>query len=200
MTNPFIYDTYKDSVGNFRSLIIEILQFVLFVGVFLVVCYLFVITPNRVDGESMYPTLKDDDLLFSNRVIQLLGGSVLPGYNYRRGDIVIFQLPDRESYIKRVVGLPGDEVMIKSGSVFINGTKYNEEEYLSEDSFTRVMTSFLPEGVSLEVPKDSYFVLGDNRNFSKDSRYGDIGFINRRYIKGKVLFRIYPFATREFLI
>lgn len=195
-SNPFLHNlpTAKKSIKE-RG--IDILQGIVIFLSILVIIYLFLITPNQVDGESMYPNFKDQELLFTNRIIQYIGGKgILKAYNYEVGDVVVFQKPDHPDFIKRVLGKPGDDVMILDGYVYNNG-KMLTEEYLDPDLET--MPAAMTEGVEVTVPEGHYFLLGDNRNNSKDSRFSDIGMVDRKYIKGKVIFRWWPASAIGFI-
>ena len=102
-----------------------------------------------------------------------------------RGDIVIFRYPDNEEilYVKRVMGLPGDVLEIIDGTLYINGEAYENEEYLKEE----MIGSFGP----YTVPDESYFMLGDNRNDSLDSRFWQNKYVSKDKILGKVIFKYY---------
>jgi signal peptidase I len=142
----------------------------------------FIIQPTTVDGESMQPTLNNQD--------QLLIEKVSPRFmDYQRNDIIVFpdQRVDKKFYIKRIIGLPGETVNIKNGHVYIND--HQLEELLELELITEMGSTIFP----VTLPKDTYFVLGDNRNHSKDSRYTDIGMIHKRVILGKAFIRLYPF-------
>ncbi|MBE5925236.1 MAG: signal peptidase I [Lachnospiraceae bacterium] len=136
----------------------------------------------KMIGQSMSPALNNNDTLLLNK----------GAYSFRdpkRYDIIAFKLKeDADGYfnIKRIVGLPGETIQIKSGSVFINGESLRDIPF---DSL--IMT----EGLALEpitLKENEYFVLGDNCNNSEDSRYINIGNISAKEIKGKVVFRIMP--------
>jgi signal peptidase I len=141
---------------------------------------IFVIQPVKVEGTSMLPRLVDQERIFVNRFIYRFA-------QIERGDIVVFWYPrDRtKSFIKRVLAVPGDEVEIRYGSLYINGRRaqepYLRPEYSDHDSFRKQ-----------QVPADHYFVLGDHRNSSNDSR--NWGFVSRDLIYGKAVFRYWPMS------
>lgn len=139
---------------------------------------LFIIVNATVPTSSMETTIMRDDRVFGFRLAYLFDEP-------QRGDIVIFKFPDDEKllYIKRLIGMPGDTVEIYDGKVFING------EELSEP-YLEVVTqgTFGP----YEVPEDSYFMMGDNRNNSADSRYWDHTFLHRDKIVGKAVIKYFP--------
>jgi signal peptidase I len=144
-------------------------------AVFIVI---FVIQPVKVEGTSMQPHLADQDRIFVNRFIYRFA-------DIRQGDVVVFWYPkDRsKSFIKRVMGIPGDAVEIRDGVVYVNGSKI-AEPYLSPEFQDHL--SF-PKTV---VPPEQYFVLGDHRNSSNDSRHW--GFVARDSIYGKAIFNYWP--------
>lgn len=139
----------------------------------------------HVVGYSMMPTLSNGDLLVASKVDYRLHAP-------ERGDVVILKNPGvpTEDYIKRIVGLPGDHVLIRDAHVFINGSAL-DEPYISQPwTLTR---SWPPSTIGADgetVPGNSYFVLGDNRDHSRDSR--SFGFVNRDQIEAKVLLRFWP--------
>lgn len=139
---------------------------------------LFVYQPVKVEGGSMEPGLEDQERIFINKLV----------YRWEsidRGDIVVFRYPrdPHKSFIKRVIGLPGDRVRIAFGHVYLNG-ELVEEAYVPEDFLD---TRSYPDTV---VPANSYFVLGDHRSMSNDSR--DFGPVPRSYIYGKAVFGYWP--------
>ncbi len=140
----------------------------------------FVIVNAQVPTGSMENTVMTQDRVFALRLSYLFE-------NPQRGDIVVFPLPDDESqnYLKRIIGLPGDTVEIKDGKVYINNT----EEPLQEDYLKEKPTG---DYGPYEVPENSYFMLGDNRNISLDSRYWEHTFVKKNKIMGKVVLRYYP--------
>jgi signal peptidase I len=125
--------------------------------------------PVRVEGTAMLPTFRDGDRILTDENFGEL----------KRGDFITFLYPKNTSkwYFKRIIGLPGETVEIRSGKVYINGQVF-EEPYIDE-SYNRTKDSFPPK----TVPENSYFVLGDNRDNSSDSRYW--GAVPRDLIKGK---------------
>jgi len=139
---------------------------------------LFVYQPVRVEGGSMEPGLEDQERIFINKL-------VYRWESIARGDIVVFRYPRdrRKSFIKRVIGLPGDHVRISYGHVYVNG-KLLDEAYVPEQFLD---TKSYPDMV---VPANAYFVLGDHRNSSNDSR--EIGPIDRSDIYGKAVFGYWP--------
>ncbi len=135
---------------------------------------IFLYQPVKVEGTSMMPSLDDQERIFVNKFVYRLE-------SIQRGDIVVFRYPRdaSKSYIKRVVGLAGDHIRIDDGLVYVNGNPLEEGYVPSEFADQRSY----PEIV---VPAHSYFVLGDNRSMSNDSR--DFGPVNRNYIYGKAVF------------
>jgi signal peptidase I len=145
-----------------------------------IVLIVFIYQPVKVEGTSMMPGLTDQERIFINKYTYKLGSGSIS-----RLDLVVFNYPydPSQSYIKRVVGLPGDSIQIKDGAVFVNGVKLEEPyvpaEYQDHRSFdTRV------------VPAGHYYVLGDHRSSSNDSRVW--GFVARNEIYGKAVFIYWP--------
>jgi len=141
-----------------------------------------------VDGESMMPTLQDGNKLVVNKIGYQIG-------DLHRFDVLVFHANEKEDYVKRVIGLPGDTVTYKNDKLYING-KYYEEPYLdtykAESPGSKLTGDFTLEELTGEkkVPKGKLFVLGDNRRGSEDSRY--FGFIDREQVVGKVNLRYWP--------
>jgi signal peptidase I len=147
------------------------------IAIFIVI---FVVQPVKVEGTSMQPQLVDQERIFVNRFIYRFK-------DIQRGDIVVFWYPrdHSKSFIKRVLGVPGDEVEIRYGTVYVNGTRvyepYLNPEFRDHKSFQKVV-----------VPPGQYFVLGDHRNSSNDSR--SWGFVAQQLIYGKAIFSYWPVA------
>lgn len=176
-----------DLWGELRSL----LRDVIFAGVIAILIVGFVVQPVRVEGQSMMPKLHDQDRIFVNKFIYPLREWIGDKEPIKRGDIVVLLYPDdpSKSYIKRVVGLPGEEVNVENGRLYINGMQidepYLDSEYFSSDSMPG----------SVHIKEHHYFVMGDNRRNSSDSRYW--GLVPEKYIYGKAIFRYYPFSPIE---
>ncbi len=146
-----------------------------------VVVIIFIYQPVKVEGTSMMPGLVDQERIFVNKFIYRFGIGEI-----QRGDLVVFWYPgdQSKSYIKRVIGLPGDVVAIDRGAVTING-KPLEEDYVPKEYRD---TMSMPPRV---IEPDHYFVLGDHRNSSNDSR--SWGLVPRSCIYGKAVFVYWPF-------
>lgn len=177
---------------KFRDSVIDFVQSIAIALAFSAFLFIFVITPNEVDGSSMQPNYHSGDRLYTNKLAHWFNGTDIGktlGLNYTRGDVVVVDKPGMGlSLIKRVIGLPGEKIEIKDGKVYINGQEL-KEEYLAPDTVTNGAV-FLQNDKEVQVPVDSYFVMGDNRAVSNDSRY--IGFINKDWISGKIFLRIWP--------
>jgi signal peptidase I len=139
---------------------------------------IFLYQPVKVEGTSMMPSLEDQERIFVNKFVYRLEP-------IQRGDIIVFRYPrdSSKSFVKRVIGLAGDHIQIEAGRVFVNGKPIDEEyvprAYGDERSCSEVI-----------VPPDSYFVLGDHRSLSNDSR--DFGPVGQNYIYGKAVFGYWP--------
>lgn len=136
-------------------------------------------TSVKMAGVSMKPTIQDNTNLLINRGSYLI---LKPNHNH----IVAFESLSNEqdtTYVKRIVGVPGDKISIKSGRLYVNGEKYDDVADTETITYKGIVESELTLG------DDEYFVLGDNRNNSEDSRYPSIGVINKEQIKGKVWFK-----------
>ena len=149
----------------------EISPYVLIVVV-IVVIRIFIATPVKVDGDSMYNTLSDNDIVLLSKLSSI-----------DRFDIIVLKENDNNAtIIKRVIGMPGDKVKIRNNKIYINNK-------IIEDKYAYGETSDYDE---ITLGDDEYFVLGDNRLISKDSRY--FGAIKKSDIKGKAVFRLFPFT------
>ncbi|MBD3280662.1 signal peptidase I [Candidatus Dojkabacteria bacterium] len=191
MSNPFFYDPPENQVKG--GVIIDIMQTIVIALAIFVFVYIFLAIPNQVDGQSMEPNFYHNELLLTNKVIQYIGDKGIGerlNYDYKRGDVVILHLPNNPDFIKRIIAGPGDTIMIINNKVVVNDKILNEA-YIPTTTKTEPGT-FLKEGVEVTIPQGHYFVMGDNRQASKDSRSADVGFVSRDYLKGKVFLRWWP--------
>jgi signal peptidase I len=155
---------------------------VLAFAVFMII-YLFLFQPHKVDGMSMYPSFNTKELILTDKITYKRSEP-------QRGDVIVFHAPPPfdSDFIKRIIGLPGETVMIKGGSVYING-QILKESYLPPDDVT-LEKSFLRDGVPYAIPAGYFMVFGDNRGFSSDSR--EWGPISKSAIVGKAWVRYWP--------
>ena len=158
----------------------EYLKMIIFVVIVVLIVNNFLLINAKIPSESMEQTIMTGDRVFGNRLAYLFDKP-------ERFDIVIFKYPDHEKelFIKRIIGMPGETVEIRDGKVYIDGAK----EPL-DDSFTPEEP--LGDYGPYVVPEDSYFMLGDNRNYSKDSRYWNNPYVAEDKILGKAVLRYFP--------
>ena len=175
---------WSESLKLLRDIVLIVSVFIL-LGVF-------VAQPVVVEGTSMLPQLHDGERLLVNKLIYYKFKSVEWGH-LERGDIVVFWYPKEpdKSYVKRIIGLPGETVEIRNGVVLINGRELTES-YL-EPEHNQSQPSFPPK----KVDEHFYFVMGDNRDNSSDSRYW--GTVPEKYIYGKAFFRYWNPSNIGFL-
>ena len=160
------------AVGWLRDLMLALIILVLVIQ--------FVYRPVKVEGTSMMPSLEDQDRIFINKFIYQFGMG-----NVGRGDTVVFSYPGdpSKSYIKRVIGLPGDRVAVTEGVVSVNGAKLDEPYVPAAFRDAQSVNETV-------IPEDCYYVLGDHRSSSNDSRAW--GPVHRRHIFGKAVFVYWP--------
>jgi len=165
------------------SFFLDLVETVVIALAVFVLIYLFLFQPHQVRGSSMYPSLHDGEYLLTDKVSYRL-------HQPKRGDVIIFTAPHNEEYdyIKRIIGLPGETIKIENGKVFINGLAL-DEVYIPND-FTTFAGSFAKEGYNVLLPPEQYFVLGDNRQHSSDSR--EWGSVPEKNIIGRAAFRYWP--------
>lgn len=146
----------------------------------------FFIQNKRVVGNSMSPTLENNQMVIINKII----------YRWeevKQGDIIVFKLPDKnEKIVKRIVGLPGDKIDYNEGILYINDEPMNNKEIYYANDRGDIAYPY-------SVPEDYYFVVGDNLNHSIDSRYKEIGCVYEDYIIGRIDFRIWPFWNKPLI-
>ena len=189
--NPF-FDKEVAPKSRFSKLINSLQLFVVFVF-FLIFIYLFIATPNQVDGNSMFPTFHNREIVLTFRLVGVLGNTPFGksiGLGYNHGDVIIFQKPGLKEFIKRVIGLPGDKIMIFNGHVYRNDVLL-DEAYLGPTVLTNA-GDFITEGTVVTVPDGSVAAFGDNRPGSYDSRFQGVGIVKMEWIKGRVLVRLWP--------
>lgn len=173
----------QTAFGKVIDFIFSFLESIALGGAFFVVVYLFIMQPHQVKGNSMYPTYHDKEYILTDKI----------SYKFRlpeRGDVIILKSPKNPDidFIKRVVGLAGETIMVKNGQVYLNGQPL-VEPYLKVET-PLFPGGFLQEGVEVTVPENMVFVMGDNRPGSSDSR--EFGFIPLENIIGRVFFRYFP--------
>jgi len=171
-------------IRKIYSFLLDTLQtFLMAAAVFLVI-YIFLFRPFEVKGESMFPNFLDKEYVLTNLITLRLGDPKL-------GDVVVFKSPTdpEKDFIKRIIGTAGDTVMIKDGYIYLNGNQLNEASYLKPDVKT-YPGGFLKENTPVTVPADNFFVVGDNRMYSSDSR--EWGFVKKDLLIGKSFLVYWP--------
>lgn len=186
------YDDAQEE-GLVQFFVDVVINSAVIIGLFFLV-QTFIAAPFQVEGNSMYDTLVDNEYIVVSKLEYTFGEP-------HRGDVIVFHPPHDEEifYIKRIIGVPGDTVQLKAGEVFVNGSKI-EEDYLREDVKTCVvgrLNSCDNDDKEYEVPEGGYFVLGDNRHGSSDSRAWmhegqPDSFVWEDQIQGKTRVVLYP--------
>ncbi|MDO8525987.1 MAG: signal peptidase I [Candidatus Omnitrophota bacterium] len=157
---------------------------------------MFVVQAFKIPSGSMIPTFHVGDRIFVNKFIY---GAKVPFLNMRlpalrqpaRGDIIVFKAPDapQKDFVKRLIAVGGDKVEIRDGRILINGNRLDEPSSIRAVYYYNA-GDYGKEGQSVDVPKDSYFAMGDNSASSRDSRYW--GFVPKKNLLGKVIFIYWP--------
>ena len=176
----------KKEVNQTQSVKNSIIEWVKVFGLAIVLAFVITlfIKPTLVSGDSMLPTLHENDYLIINKIGYKIGEP-------KNGDVIVFKSDlekndgTTKDLVKRIIGVAGDKVVIKDGKVYLND-KLLDETYLSEGMDTT-------GDVDIVVPEGKLFVLGDNREVSLDSRYEQVGLVDANDVEGKVLVRLYPF-------
>ncbi|WP_138420837.1 signal peptidase I [Aquibacillus sediminis] len=169
-----------------KNEIMSWIKSICFAFIIVLVCRQFLFAPVVVQGESMFPTLTDNNKLIVTKTTPL-----------ERFDLIVFNAPDEEQqYVKRIIGIPGDSVEVKDDVLYVNGKPYSEPYVNTEVDGRQVepkTNDFTLQEITDNsvVPDDHYFVLGDNRTRSNDSRA--FGFITDDLVVGEAKFRFYPF-------
>jgi len=174
-------DIIKKAIGA----IFDFLQGIVVILAIMVMIYLFIMSPQEINGASMEPNFHNGEYILTNKIEYKLSDP-------KRGEVVIFKSPRNKDidYIKRIIGEPGDRVMLKGGSYYLNGTKL-DEPYLTPNTYISA-GNYLQEENEITVPVGRYFVSGDNRGHSSDSR--EFGPIPKEDFIGKAFFRYWPFS------
>lgn len=173
----------KSFFENLGGFFIEFFETLVVFGAIFAVIYLFIAQFHKVSGLSMYPTMHDSDYLITEKV----------SYRFnqpKKGDIIVLKNPkdNSQDFIKRVIALPGDTIKVENNIVFVNNQPI-PEKYLPSGTPTQ-SGAFLTEGTELKAGTNQYFVFGDNRNHSSDSR--EWGPITKEEIVGRAFFRYWP--------
>ena len=164
---------YRENVESFAIAVVTILFIIIFV-----------IQSFLVSGTSMVPTLLDRERLIVNKFIYWFATP-------QRGDVIVLKPPhDTRKYIKRVIALPGQSIEVKNSQVYVDGTAL-KEPYINEPTRQDYPLTYVPDG--------NIFVMGDNRNYSKDSRDPDVGFIPLKNVVGRAIFIFWPLTKVKIL-
>lgn len=176
---------------NFLIFILELVKIVVISLVIIIPVRYFLIQPFYVKGASMEPNFHDHEYLIIDEISYRFGEK-------ERGDIIVFRYPrnPQEYFIKRLIGLPGEEVQIKDGEVYIYNNENPDGFLLSEPYLAEGTNTYAMNSDKIKISDNEIFVLGDNRGSSKDSRV--FGPVNKSFIVGKVMFRGWPFNRAQF--
>lgn len=168
-------DKFKTELFEWAKIILTALIFAFVITQF--------IRPTLVRGESMYPTLEENDYLIINRITYKIG-------NPKPGDIIVFSTNlkqengEDKDLVKRVIATEGDHIKIEDSKVYVND-KLIEEAYIHEE--------YTEGSIDVTIPENKIFAMGDNREESLDSRYEEVGLVDEKDIMGKVMIRLFPF-------
>jgi signal peptidase I len=179
----------KPKLKSAKSFWLDALETIAIALVIFFVIYNFIAQPHLVKGESMMPNYHDGEYILTSKIYNWWG-------NARRGDVVVLKSPDDKSvqFIKRIIGLPGEKFKIDNNQITIYNQQFPngfvlDEKYIDDQIITEGRT-FIPEGEIISIPKDNYVVMGDNRNYSYDSRAW--GFLNKTDLVGRAFFVYWP--------
>lgn len=172
------------TLGRLIAAFFDFLQGIVVIMAVLVMIYLFVMSPQEISGASMEPNFHNGEYILTNKIVFKFKEPV-------RGDVIVFRSPkDKEvDYIKRIIGLPGDVVKLENNTFYVNDQKV--EEPYEPEGMSIYGGSYLEEGQEISVPEDTYFVVGDNRPHSSDSR--EFGPIAKEDFIGQAFLRYFPF-------
>lgn len=169
---------------SFFFIILDFTETIVTSFIIFIFFYLFLFQPHQVKGNSMLPNFVNGENLLTNKII----------YRFRepyRGDVIVFKSPQNPKidYIKRIIALPGEKIKLENGHFYINDKLLDESSYLPPNTYTQG-GHFINEGKSIDIPVNYYFVCGDNRPHSSDSR--EWGLIHKKDIIGKAWLRYWP--------
>lgn len=166
------------------SFFLDFVETIVMALVFFLIMYLFFFQPHQVKGNSMLPNFENGEYLLTNKITYRFNKP-------ERGNVIVFKAPGNENddYIKRLIAVSGDRVKLVSGGFYVNGERLDESVYLESTVITR-QGRFLREGEEIIVPENEYFLAGDNREHSSDSR--DFGMVPKENIVGKAWFIYWP--------
>lgn len=171
---------------DIKEFIKDTIGYIIFIAIILLIA-IYVVGLQQVVGDSMNPNFKNRDILILDKLT----------YRFKepkRGDVIAFNTSDDNFFIKRIIGLPGEKIELIDDTLYINDIEY-KENYLNDVT----TDDFRLEELGYDtIPEDMYFVLGDNRNNSKDSRNPSIGLVKKENIMGKVRLRFWPIKEAKF--
>lgn len=197
--SPYQRNQYEDSdtgivVGSFFSVVFEVIKTVVIVGALALGLRIFVVQPFIVEGLSMYPTLDNNDYLLIDKISYRF-------HEPKRGDIIVFRFPldEKYNYIKRVIGLPGERIRITRGAVMIFNKEHSDGFIIHESYVKDPEASNLNNDrtvIDIYIPEHRFFVMGDNRLGSSDSR--DWGLLPEDDIIGRSFVLLFPISDFQF--
>lgn len=172
------------AVKKLYLIILDFVETLVLVGAIFLIIYIFLFRPYQVNGLSMDPNFHHGEYILTNIITLKLSP-------LNRGDVIVFQAPPNteKDYIKRIIGMPSDRIMLQNGRIYVNNQLIDENAYLSP-SVRTLGGQFLRDNQEITVPPGNYFVMGDNREFSSDSR--EWGYVSKDKIIGKSFVVYWP--------
>jgi signal peptidase I len=189
-TTPNYGSEEQNVWAKIKDNIAELIEFVAIVGVVVLIIQFFIAKPHQVSGSSMVPNFHNGDYIITNLLATKFAA-------LQRGEVIVFKNPrnTNQVFIKRIIGITGDKVRISNGRVYLNG-QLLEEPYLPAGTPTN-SRGFMADDEEVTVPQDNYFVLGDNREGSSDSR--EWGFLSKDLVIGQAFLRYWPINKAELI-